>query len=780
MSYKENIQNYAKEITTIKDYMAHIRKVPTMYIGYIGNMGYINMIREVFQNACDEIEKNESPANKAIVEYDERNNQCTIIDNGRGIPFKDMFRIFATMNTSSNYTKKAGEFSSGVNGVGSKVTNALSDSFVVISQICKEFSPSGKPEGRMIEFHQGKCNNVNGIPYKNETNYQGTIVQFTPDETIMGKIAVTCEDVFNLISQILPLMKIGAIIDFHGTKKNGKVISKHLVNEQGIATFLNEIKMHPVVIPIHIQAKTDDLSANLLFTWDSKGLDDPEYVRSYANMCPTLNNGSTHVDAFLDAISNYFRNYMNKFKLANNNRLKIINQDIKAGLKAVVTVMVLNPLFSGQAKEILGNAEVKPFIKDLVNDGLDVWCKSNPNDLDRLCKYFKDVGTLRLKSNNDKIVMLKSSVSTLTGLPSKYQKPSGRKNLELVLVEGDSAMSSCRTACDPTRQGLFPLRGKVKNAMTSSKSDFFKNEECKAIYTILDCGEGRKCDPNKCKFDKIIFLGDADPDGLHIRTLLLKMFVIYYRPLVEAGKVYAAEPPLYSILLKNGQREYFTDKAAYVQYVYERFAKYNTIKKSNGKKMSDSQIVDLLCDNINYLTDMNILSQNYAVEPNLLEMIYGMIVHGESFNTIKKYVGKEYKFLHLNQKNHILLIDGLVQDKVQTAVFNNNMLKDCHERIYSYIEKADPNGYILNDNKVSLYQLMNEFDKFTPSNMQRYKGLGEMNPSELAISTLHPDYNRTLIRYTTKDIEREIDQIRKVDSDFSSLLQGIDIAGFDL
>lgn len=782
MNYKNIIQNYGNEIKTIKDMMAHIRKRPTMYIGYVGNPGYINMIREVFQNACDEVEKNESPADRVYIKYEEKTNRCTVGDNGRGIPFNDMFRIFATMNTSSNYNKKGGEFSSGVNGVGSKVTNALSDEFTVVSQICKEYSPTGKAEGHIIEFHQGKCTDPKhiGKPYKNISNYQGTIVTFTPDETIMGKITVTCEDVLALVSQILPLMKIGAIVDFEGIRLDGTRFTHHMVNTDGILTFLKETKFKPLIDPIMITAGNDKVSANIAITWDANGLDENEYIRSFANMCPTINNGSTHVEAFVDALSNYFRVYMNKIVLNNNSKLKTINQDIRAGLKAVVSVMVLEPQFSGQAKEILGNVEVKPFIKELINDALSKWGKEHSTELQKLCKFFKDVGTLRMKAAGDKITLLKSTVSTLTGLPAKYQKPTGKKNLELILVEGDSAMAPCRTGCDPARQGLFPLRGKVKNAMTSTRKDFFSNEECKAIYTILGCGEGRKCDPSKCKFDKIIFLGDADPDGLHIRTLLLKMFIIYYRPLVEAGRVYAAEPPLYSIVLKNKERQYFIDKADYVQYVYKRFAKYNTVKTSKGKKMSDSQIIDLLCTNINYLVDMNILAQNYAIEPNLLELIYSMIVHKASYAAIRRAVSKAYRYVTVEVRNGIMVVSGLVKDNVQTAVFNNNMIKDCNERILSYIINTDEDGYILNDNHVSLYELMEAFDKFTPPNLTRYKGLGEMNPNELAVSTLHPDYNRTLIRYTTSDIERDIEEMRKVDANFNALLQGVDIAGFDI
>jgi DNA gyrase/topoisomerase IV subunit B len=316
--------------------------------------------------------------------------------------------------------------------------------------------------------------------------------------------------------------------------------------------------------------------------------------------------------------------------------------------------------------------------------------------------------------------------------------------------------------------------------MTCSKEEFFKNEECKAIYTILDCGEGRRCDVNKCKFEKIIFLGDGDYDGLHIRNLLLKMFLVYYRPLVEAGRVYAAVPPLYSIPLKNGDRQYFTDKSDFVQYVYKTFSKSNVVKDSSGKKISDEKVVDLLTNNINYVSDMDVLSKNHAIDPNLLEFIYSRILLEEKLNRIQKEAKKIYPYLDIKQDNGKMVLDGLVNNGVETVIFHESMLKDCKDSIAHYVMNSDPNGYYLNDKKVSLFELMQEFNGYIPPRLTRYKGLGEMLASELAISTLHPDFNRTLIRYTTNDIEKEIQQIRETDSNMKSLLENVDIAGFDL
>ena len=773
VDYKKSISNYNDSIKTMKNFVEAVRHNPTEFLGYKGKKGHLNCFREIFQNSLDELIKIDSPCDHIWVEYYEKDGMAIITDNGRGIPFNSMIRVFTQQFTSSNYEKKAGEFSSGLHGVGSKCVNAVSSTFNVISSLCSNYNPSGIPEACIVEFKKGYPQS-DPKPYPNKENFQGTRIEFIIDSDIMGKDIATCEDIYELISTLVPLSKLGAIVDYHAEPIKGKNYDVHFENKDGISTFLKNGQFKPVIPPIVLKAENDTMKAELAFTWDTDGLDDNEVVYSFANMCITVPNNSSHVEAFLTSLSNYFRIYMNKFVLGEKSKFNIINSDIRAGLKAVVSVFLLNPLFSGQAKEILSNPEIKPFITELINKGLDDWIKNNATSIDKLGKYFKDVGALRTKNDTNKIQMLKSSISVFTGMPAKYDKPTGKDHLELIIVEGDSALGPCESARDHMKQGLIPVRGKVKNAMTCSKAEFFKNEECKAIYTILGCGAGRQCDPEKCQFEKIIFLGDADMDGLHIRTLLLKMFLMYYRSLVEAGRVYAAVPPLYSIKLKNNDRRYFIDNEDFVSYVFKTFSKENEVRSSDNKKMKNEDVIHLLATNIDYYDRMETLSKNHAMNPNVLEFIYNRIVKNISVKQIAKEGKKIYPYLNIFESNGVVVGDGLVNDLIETAIFNNEMIKDCKNMISYFLENSDPNGYILNGQNVSLYQLMAAFNKYQPKSLIRYKGLGEMNPSELAISTVHPDYNRTLIRYTTEDIEREINEIRRIDSNMKELLEDID------
>jgi DNA gyrase subunit B len=771
---KKNINEYAKQIKTIENFAEAVRKTPGQYIGYIGNKGHINMIREVFQNSMDELQKDDSPCTEVHVSYRESDNTCIIEDNGRGIPFDNMWRIYASQHTSSNYTKKPGEFSAGRHGVGAKVTNALSSEFFVNSYMCKEVSADGKAHARRVEFREGIYwkNKEKVIP--NPNNFQGTIVEFRPSYQIMGNITTTCEDVMELIATLLPLMKIGAIVKFHGEKNNGSIIDKTAINESGIVAFLVLRTNSPLIAPIVLSRTTGNMKADIAFTYDSNSLKE-EDILSFANTCPTINN-STHVIGFLDGLFNYFKPYMNKIFLGKNSKLNIINNDIRVGLKAVVSVSHIEPMFSGQAKEIFSNKDIIPFIKDLMKQGLDEWAKANDGDLQKLCKYFKDIGNLRLKSDKDRVELSKKYVSTLTGLPKKYEKPIGKEHLEFILVEGDSAMGNARLARDPERQGILPLRGKPANAMSKSHKEFFENEECQAIYNILGCGEGKKCDSRRCKFEKIIFLGDADMDGLHIRTLLLKMFLVYYRPLVEEGRVYGAVPPLYS-LMKGKERIFLTDKLAYIKYIYSKFSTKNEVLNHKGKKIPTKELNNILYDNSNYVQNLEIVSENYAIDPYLLE--YTLSIRNNDYRTIKRLINKRYKFLDVKHDNGIIVFDGLADDKIQTVIWNQQMMNACSE-IIPNIDNCPEPYFVINGTTCSLYGLLKIFEKYTPSSIQRYKGLGEMSAYELKISTLHPKYDRTLIRYTTDNIEKELEEIREIESNKSLLLKGINIAKFEL
>lgn len=253
--------------------------------------------------------------------------------------------------------------------------------------------------------------------------------------------------------------------------------------------------------------------------------------------------------------------------------------------------------------------------------------------------------------------------------------------------------------------------------------------------------------------------------------------------MILAGRVYAAVPPLYSIKLKGGKLQYFTDRLAFIQYIQGRFSKENVVKNAVTSQIyHSSDMIRILFNNADFADKLDIVSNTYAINPNLLETC--IRYRNIDYNKFVKLIKKEYRFLNVYQKEGVTILDGLVEDKYNsdndkyhTVIFNAKLVNAC-ESLFKYIDSTE-NEFILNDTKVSLYELMRAFNKFKPANVQRYKGLGEMNDNELSESTLHPDADRTLYRYTTENIKAEIEAIRDIENEKAKLLKDVDMASFE-
>ena len=260
------------------------------------------------------------------------------------------------------------------------------------------------------------------------------------------------------ISNIAETFNIGDEIDFIGIDKAGNVkYSEHLINKDGIISSLMLRTQSPIVAPIYFKDDTGEMKAEVAFTYDASDLTSPEDIVSYANFTPT--DGGTHVNGVMDGICNYFRNYMNKIYLGEKSKISVINNDIKTGMKIIIAAAHLNPVFAGQFKGILSNEDMLKYTKDLTMRSLEAWAKTNPGDLQKICKYIKDIAEIRSKSDDSKVKLSSNyEASAITGKPKKYVPPSGNKNLELIIVEGDSALGSAKNSRDYKCQGLYPER----------------------------------------------------------------------------------------------------------------------------------------------------------------------------------------------------------------------------------------------------------------------------------------------------------------------------------
>ena len=277
-----------------------------------------------------------------------------------------------------------------------------------------------------------------------------------PDLSVLDEVNLTCEDILDLVLKVYPLVNIGDQIDFIGIDKSGKIkYQEELVNKDGIIASLMMRTQTPLVAPVYYKNDTGYLMAEIAFTYDSSDLTSAEDIVSYANFTPTT--GGTHVDGFIDGICTYLRNYMNKIYLGEKSKITVINNDVKTGLKVVINSAHLNPVFAGQFKGILSNEDMQKYVKELTTKSLDEWAKTSPGDLQKVCKCIKEIAEIRAKSDDSKIKLSNNyEASALTGKPKKYVAPSGNKNLELIIVEGDSALGSAKNSRDSSIQGIFP------------------------------------------------------------------------------------------------------------------------------------------------------------------------------------------------------------------------------------------------------------------------------------------------------------------------------------
>lgn len=784
---ENNIKKYEDKIKNL-EFPDSIRYNIGMYIGGDGNKGFLNMIREVFQNCFDEIMRStrgKSPCSLIKVYYDERTCEVMIEDDGQGVPFSKIVDVYTNTHTSANYDKDPYEYTSGKHGLGAKITNALSDKFSA------EAYRLG--EAKRVEFDNGRLTKKGILDIKCDGR-QGTRVSFHPSIELMGEINLRCEEILDMMKGIIFLGKKGKIVEFHGITISGKKFITDLVNENGILSDIFNRVESPLISPIIITHDDGNSRAEIALTYDLDNLSGLESITSYANYSPTTNG--THVRGLLDGICHFFSGYMNKVYLANTSKsnkkakpIVVTYTDVKSGLAGIISTCSLYPVFGGQAKDTIENKELYTFVKELVISQLAVWCKSKPNDLNKICSFIKGNAKQRINSEKEKIKIGSKykSDSLSHGLPSKYVRPTGKEDLEFIIVEGDSALGSARNTRCKARQGILPIRGKMPNIfkMTSSnRSKYFNNEEIQGIINIVSDGTGKYGKdfmPSDTKYSKIIIMSDGDTDGDHIATLVLKIFMILYPRLVEAGMIHRAIAPLYGMKNSKGEVDrFFTRRVDFTDWLYNNFSKNYKIEKLDKTKLAPVLAKEILYKNSDYTYDMTVFSNRYAIDIILLEQIIFNIVDAEKnkkdlFKFMKKSIesDKRFRFIKIEQlANKAISIKGEFNELNQTVILNETFLTDLEPLIH-HVFSNSIKSFIVNGIVCSLYELMIAFEKSAPKNIVRYKGLGEMNGKDLSRSTLHPDKDRTLIQYTFESASAAITQMRYLEADKNRLLVGL-------
>jgi DNA gyrase subunit B len=569
----------AKNIQVLKG-LEHVRRRPAMYIGDVASRGLHHLVYEVVDNSIDEALGGYCTEIRLTINKD---GSVTVEDNGRGIPTdihptekKSALEVVMTvLNAGGKFDRSTYKVSGGLHGVGVSVVNALSEWLEV------EVYRDGK-----IYYQKYKT----GIPQspvkitgKTNGKKKGTKTTFMPDTKIFNNPNFKFEILEDRLRELAYLNKeVTIYIKDERSKEENKF---HF--EGGISEFVKYIDSTRKPIqkqPVYIRGEKENTQVEAAFQYND-GYN--ENIFTYVNDINTI-EGGTHLIGFKTALTRTLNNYGYKANIIKNDKIQLTGDDFREGLTAVVSIKVPEPQFEGQTKTKLGNSEVKSIVETIVGDQLQAFLDETPSVGKRIIEKCMRAAEAREAARKARELIRRKNALEFSGLPGKLAdcSISDPEHCEIYLVEGDSAGGSAKQGRDRRFQAILPLKGKILNVEKARMNKILENDEIKSIITALGAGLGNteEFDENKLRYGKIILMCDADVDGSHIRTLLLTFFYRHMKEIVETGKLYIAQPPLYKI--KKDREELY----AYDENEKEQILKRFKVKPSkNGSKKPAKQ-----------------------------------------------------------------------------------------------------------------------------------------------------------------------------------------------
>ena len=548
---QEKAQEYDASQIQVLEGLEAVRLRPGMYIGSTAKEGLHHLVWEIVDNSIDEALAGFA---SHIQVYIEKDNSITVVDDGRGIPVDIQEKtgrpavetVFTVLHAGGKFGGGGYKVSGGLHGVGSSVVNALS------TQLDVHVHKNGQVYFQ--EYRRGEV--VVDLEIVGTTDRTGTTVHFTPDPEIFTE--TTEFDFAKLDKRVQELAFLNrglhlSIID----KRDGLEQTKDYHYEGGIASyveFLNENKDSIFETPIYTDGEMDGITVEVAMQYTTSY---HENVVSFANNIHT-HEGGTHEQGFRTALTRVINDYAKKNKILKENEDNLTGEDVREGLTAVISVKHPNPQFEGQTKTKLGNSEVVKITNRLFSEAFSDFLMENPQVARRIVEKGILASKARIAAKRAREVTRKKSGLEISNLPGKLADCSSNdpSQTELFIVEGDSAGGSAKSGRDREFQAILPIRGKILNVEKASMDKILANEEIRSLFTAMGTGFGADFDVEKARYQKLVIMTDADVDGAHIRTLLLTLFYRYMRPIVEAGYVYIAQPPIYGVKVGSDIKEY--------------------------------------------------------------------------------------------------------------------------------------------------------------------------------------------------------------------------------
>lgn len=545
------VSDYSEKDIQVLSGLEHVRRRPAMYIGDVSSRGLHHLAYEVIDNSIDEALAGFCSKIDVIIT---KEGKVIVEDNGRGIPTgmhptekKSALEVVMTqLNAGGKFTRDTYKVSGGLHGVGVSVVNALSEVLEVeVFREGKKFYQKyqrGKPVSAVKEI--GKV--------KNKT---GTKVTFIPDKEIFKSTSFKYETIESRLRELAYLNKdLTICICDERTEKSNEFKFKGGLSD--FVKYLDEAEKSISGKPIYIDGERENIQLEIAFQYNESYNDN---IYTYVNNINT-HEGGTHLEGFKSALTRTLNNYGIKNGVIKSDKLSLTGDDFREGLTCVISVKVPEPQFEGQTKTKLGNSEVKGIVQSITGENLNNFLEENPSIAKKIIeKCIRAAEAREAARKARQLIRTKTGLEQLTGLPGKLADCSlnDPSQCELYLVEGDSAGGSAKQGRDRRFQAILPLKGKILNVEKARINKILENDEIKAIITAIGAGLGNsdEFDIAKIRYDKIILMCDADVDGSHIRTLLLTFFYRHMREIIDTGRLYIAQPPLYKI--KKGKTELY-------------------------------------------------------------------------------------------------------------------------------------------------------------------------------------------------------------------------------
>jgi len=782
-----NAEDYGADKIKVLEGLDAVRKRPAMYIGSTGPAGLHHLVYEVVDNSIDEALAGFATEVNATIHSD---NSVTVVDNGRGIPV-DMHEtgksaaevVLTVLHAGGKFENDAYKVSGGLHGVGVSVVNALSETLALEiwrdGQVYQQSYERGKPDSALV---------ITGT-----TKRRGTKITFKPDGHVFETIEFSFDTLANRLRE-LAFLNGGVTITLDDEREEGKSHKFHY--EGGIREFVTHLNKNKAVVndaPIFMRGEKDRIDVEIALQWNDGYA---EAVYTFANNINT-HDGGTHLSGFRSALTRTINAYATANNLAKDLKESVSGEDVREGLIAIISVKIPQPQFEGQTKTKLGNTEVKGIVETIVNDRLGAYLEENPAVARRVIMKAVDAARAREAARKARDLVRRKGALDSGALPGKLADCQERDPAlcEIYIVEGESAGGSAKQGRDRRFQAILPIKGKILNVEKARFDKMLSSEEIRTMIAALGCGIGSDdFNIDKLRYHRVIIMTDADVDGSHIRTLLLTFFYRQMPQLIENGYIYIAQPPLYRA--KRGKGEtYIKDDRELESFLIRRAAEARKVTVAGRTTVNGDELVRVLQRLIAYGKQIQVVERRgqprdivekllardirdkalFADRENLEAFGQAIAAEGRSVTIV---ADEEHNLFQLQvedrasgyPRRYTVTAEFLATGPYRTLL---NIYRDVAEYLAGPfvvtsssaasgdaepVEGETPAPAATarpRDESVTLQSVDALVEYFIAAGkkgvaINRYKGLGEMNPDQLWATTMKPE-ERTLLQVKAED-----------------------------